>query len=141
MTNKENAHMDDLQCIREASWGISNVQVGDEMDEISDFITNGDISDKYAALLVFEELYVNVAKYAYPDGEGALFVKVRIMDGAVEMVFVDAGIPFDPTTYEPSKEQEDQCSVGGHGIELVVDYSQEFSYSREHGLNILKVLV
>lgn len=142
MTNNENTYIDQLSSYKEASWGITNVQVGDEMDEISDFITDGDISGKYSALLVFEELYVNVAKYAYPDKKGALFVRVISSEKGIEMLFIDAGIPFDPTHYKPSKEQEeDKCSVGGHGIELVIDCSQKISYKRDMGLNILYVLV
>lgn len=142
MINNENTYTDQLSNYKEATWGITNVHVGDEMDVISDFITDGDISGKYSALLVFEELYVNVAKYAYPNDVGALLVKIVSSDKGVEMLFVDAGIPFDPTQYKPSKEQlEDKCSIGGHGIELVIDCSQEISYKREMGLNILHVLV
>lgn len=144
MTDKEKVCIEQKRgnnCV-EASWGITNVQVDDEMDKISDFIANQNISEKYATLLVFEELYVNVAKYAYPNSQGAIFVKIVISDKGVEMLFVDAGVPFDPTQYKPSKEkEEDKCGVGGHGIELVIDYSKTISYKRDMGLNILNILV
>lgn len=125
---------------KKASWGINEIKIGDEMDEISEFITDGDISGRYAAALVFEELFVNVSNYAYPDKSGPLLVSVSVTEEGTEMVFVDSGVPFDPTKYVPKKSENDD-KIGGHGIELIIDYSKQIEYKRVFGMNMLRLVV
>lgn len=124
---------------RQSKWAFPCARIGEEMDEISDFIANGDIEGRYTALLVFEEEYVNISKHAYPNGEsGPLFVTVASSKKGTEMVFVDAGIPFDPTLYVVEKNED---NIGGHGIELIKEYSRSVKYKRLYGLNILRIVV
>lgn len=124
---------------RQSKWAFPHAHVGDEMDEISDFIADGDIEGRYTALLVFEEEYVNISKYAYPDGEvGPLFVTVASSKKGTEMVFVDAGVPFDPTKHIVEKNKD---NVGGHGIEIIMEYSKSVKYKRIYGLNVLRIVV
>lgn len=124
-----------------SAWGIAHAEIGDEMDEISEFIANGDIEGRYTALLVFEEEYVNIAKYAYPDKKegGPVFIKVSSLDNGTEMVFIDAGIPFDPT--DPELLKVDMEKIGGHGIEIIIKYSKEVEYERRSDMNFLRLLV
>ena len=124
---------------RQSRWAFPYAHIGDEMDEISDFIANGDIEGRYTALLVFEEEYVNISKHAYPNGEsGPLFVTVSSSKKGTEMVFVDAGTPFDPTVHVVDKNEN---NIGGHGIEIIMEYSKSVKYKRLYGLNILRIVV
>ena len=124
---------------KQRQWAFPCAHIGKEMDEISDFITNGDIEGRYSALLVFEEAYVNVLKYAYPGKEEKpILVTVRVTKSNIEMVIVDAGIPFDPTKYVFKKNVDD---IGEHGVEIIVKYSKKVKYKRVCNLNILQVIV
>lgn len=124
---------------RTAKWGMEYAKIGDKMDEISEFIANGDVEGKYSAMLVFEEEFVNVSKYAYPDAEGPIFVTVTAKADGTEMIFVDGGIPFNPA--EHLDNETDMDRVGGHGIEIIMKYSKEVEYHRLYDMNILRLLV
>ena len=124
---------------RSSKWAFPCARIGDDMDEISDFIADGDIEGRYTALLVFEEEFVNISKHAYPDGNsGPLFVTVEASKKGTEIVFVDAGIAFDPTEYVV---QQNEDNIGGHGIELIMEYSKSVKYKRLYGLNILRIVI
>ena len=45
-----------------------------------------------------EEVFVNIASYAYAPGTGAVTVRIEISDdpAAATITFSDSGIPFDP---------------------------------------------
>ncbi len=129
-----------LNQTRGKKWGISNIEIGDEMDEISGYIADGDIEGKYSAILVFEEEFVNIAKYAYTDEQSRpVMVSVAVTENGTELIFIDFGIPFNPIGH--AKDKLDMDKVGGHGIEIIMGYSKEVEYKREMGANMLRILV
>ena len=91
-------------------------------------------------LLAVEEIFVNIADYAYVDGRGDVTVKVRRTDNAqMEITFSDSGVPYDPlekpdpdTHLAAEKRQE-----GGLGILLAKNMMDEMEYERRDGRNIL----
>ena len=91
-------------------------------------------------LLAVEEIFVNIADYAYVDGRGDVTVKVRRTDNAqMEITFSDSGVPYDPlekpdpdTHLAAEKRQE-----GGLGILLAKNKMDEMEYERRDGRNIL----
>jgi len=97
----------------------------------------------FAAELVAEEALVNVFKYAYPQGEGK--VRLRCMGKGDRFVIevTDWGVPFDatalpaPDVTSPLEERP----VGGLGVYLIKKMSDEMSYTRENGQNILSIFV
>ena len=93
--------------------------------------------------LVIEELFVNVASYAYED-EGGKVTICRKFDEeprVLELSFIDSGTPYnplehkDPDTSLAAEERE----IGGLGIFLVKKNVDEISYKREDEQNILTV--
>lgn len=89
--------------------------------------------------LVLEELFVNVARYAYPGGAGRVRVRV-VADGSarrVELTLEDEGVPFDPLGRpEPDRPSSAlEARVGGLGIPLVRGLSESVSYERADGRN------
>jgi len=46
--------------------------------------------------IALEELFVNVARYAYPDSKGTVKIGIDISDGVIALRFIDSGIPFNP---------------------------------------------
>ena len=91
--------------------------------------------------LVVEEVFVNIASYAYPDGNGKAEVSVGCdgVPGTVTLIFRDSGIPFDPVA-RPDADTSPEALMGregGLGILMTKRIMDELEYSYERGRNIL----
>jgi anti-sigma regulatory factor (Ser/Thr protein kinase) len=87
-----------------------------------------------------DEIFSNIVKYAYSEPRGAkVEVELDVRDGAVEMIFRDDGVPFDPLKAGPAPSAPDEHvkEPGGLGIHLVKSTLDELSYLRENGSNVL----
>lgn len=94
-----------------------------------------------AVELAVEELFVNIACHAYPDGGGEVEISCGLEGCDFVMTFADEGAPFDPTAY-PKPDLEAPVAerpIGGLGIYLVSQYMDSMSYQREDGRNLLTV--
>ena len=121
--------------------------VVDQLETVTEFI-NGmlsgvDVGSKvlFQLQLVVEEIFVNIASYAYVPKTGNVTIKCLMPEQSeeIELTFIDEGIPYDPLQREePDMTQSlEQRQIGGLGIFLtkkMVDYIQ---YRREDGKNIL----
>ena len=93
--------------------------------------------------LVAEEIFVNIASYAYPETGG--FVTIRRSGGegpeGLTLAFIDSGIPYDPLQ-KPDPDLtlalEDR-PIGGLGVFLVKELVDEVHYEYKDGQNILTV--
>ena len=89
-----------------------------------------------------DELFTNIASYAYPDGDGT--ATIRIDDsrkGAVTITFLDAGVPFDPLEHEDPDITllvEDR-PIGGLGIFMVRKTMDSVTYERRDGMNVVTI--
>ncbi len=91
--------------------------------------------------IAVEELFVNIAHYAYPNGKGDAEISVGVDDGVASITFRDSGIPYDPLAKEDpdvTKKAEDR-SIGGLGIYMVKKSMDEMLYRYEDGHNILTI--
>ena len=97
--------------------------------------------------LAAEEVFVNIASYAYQSGETAsgevvVECRVRTASGRTEatVAFTDRGSPFNPLEHEepditlPLEDRE----LGGLGILIVKKVIDTIEYSRESGMNRLE---
>ena len=90
-----------------------------------------------------EELYVNIAHYAYAPSTGEATVSIDITQDPlnVTITFKDSGIPFDPTAKaDPDvtlSAQERQ--IGGLGIYMAKKGTDEMKYEYKDGQNILSI--
>jgi anti-sigma regulatory factor (Ser/Thr protein kinase) len=91
--------------------------------------------------LVVEEILVNVARYAYPEGKpGNIEVGYAVEGGNTLFVQVsDTGRPFDPLTNDPPDLRRSLAErpVGGLGIFLVRQFAHTVEYRRIENRNIL----
>ena len=91
--------------------------------------------------LAVEEIFVNIAHYAYNPETGPATVRVEVKpDGsAVTITFIDHGIPYDPLAKEdPNLNLPlEQREIGGLGIFLVKKNMDDVSYDYVNGSNIL----
>ena len=93
--------------------------------------------------LVIEELFVNIANYAYSPQVGLADVCMDFEENpqALKLIFIDSGKPYDPLEHEDpdiTLKAEDR-DIGGLGIFLVKKNVDEISYKYEDGKNILAI--
>lgn len=93
--------------------------------------------------LAVEELFVNVASYAYGARRGTVDVEVAVdaARGVVAVRLTDKGAPFDPFAREarPPASSIEDASIGGLGIVLVKSLMDECLYRREGDRNVVIV--
>ena len=93
--------------------------------------------------IAVEELFVNIASYAYAPGTGTATVRVKTeaTPPSVTVTFIDSGIPFDPLkkqepdiTLPPEKRK-----IGGLGILTVKKMMDKTEYAYRDGKNVLTI--
>ena len=88
-----------------------------------------------------EEIYVNIAHYAYTPGTGEATVRLEITDepAAATITFSDSGIPFDPLKKaDPDVTlSAEEREIGGLGIYMVKKSMDDVRYAYRDGQNIL----
>lgn len=93
--------------------------------------------------IAIDELFGNIAHYAYPDGGGDVTVRFDFdaSDRAAQVTFIDRGTPFDPLKLEePDVTLDAQArSVGGLGVFLVKKTMDGMRYAREGDSNVLTI--
>ncbi len=93
--------------------------------------------------LAIEEIFVNIASYAYAPVEGEAEVRCEVLEDPLRVViqFLDSGQPFDPLAREDADTSEDalMSREGGLGILLVKNTMDDVQYSYENGKNILTI--
>jgi anti-sigma regulatory factor (Ser/Thr protein kinase) len=105
-----------------------------------------DTKKKFGLLVAVEEAFVNICSYAYPDG-AVTGKDVTVFCGADGNAFVmeisDRGTPFDvlslpdPDTTLTIMDRE----VGGLGVYFIRRLTDDVSYRREDGQNILRMVL
>lgn len=93
--------------------------------------------------IAIDELFGNIAYYAYHPKKGIVTVRAEVTDNPLEVVitFIDNGTPYDPLAKaDPditlSVEERD---VGGLGIYMVKKTMDDISYEYRNGQNILRI--
>ncbi len=93
--------------------------------------------------LVIEEIFVNIASYAYnPEiGPATFCIEFEENPDAVLMTFIDGGKPYNPLEQdEPDTTLAiEERDIGGLGIFLVKKNVDEISYEYSDGKNILRM--
>lgn len=94
-------------------------------------------------VLAAEEIFVNIASYAYPSGTGKARVSMSIPPEGeeVKITFMDDGIPFDPFLREDPDTtlSAEERNIGGLGIYMVKKTMDDVSYEYRDGHNVLTI--
>ncbi len=121
----------------------------ENVSKVTDFVN--DILERYECPMkaeiqidvAIDELFSNIANYAYSNGIGDATVKVEIVENplAVIITFVDAGIPYNPLEHEDPDVtlSADEREVGGLGIFIVKRTMDDVLYEYKNGQNILTI--
>ena len=91
--------------------------------------------------VAIEEVFVNVAHYAYPDEEGQVSFGIAFDSESRSITFriADKGIAFNPLE-KPDPDitlSAEEREIGGLGIFICKKTMDEIGYARENGENIL----
>ena len=91
-----------------------------------------------------EEIFVNIAHYAYAPEIGRATVRVEVSGDpvTVSITFIDRGVPYDPLAKKdpdvtlPAEQRE----IGGLGIFMTKKIMDNIVYEYKNGSNILKLV-
>lgn len=94
--------------------------------------------------LAVEEIFVNIAKYAYHPDKGRATVRVEVSDDPVQVkiTFLDHGKPYDPLAKDDPDVtlSAEERPVGGLGIFMVKQSMDDVTYEYKDGANILTLV-
>ncbi|MBR5165866.1 MAG: ATP-binding protein [Ruminococcus sp.] len=112
--------------------------LGEELDS-----ADCPMKTRFQLEVAVEELFVNVANYAYAPNEGDVTVRIDVSQepAGVTVTLIDSGVPFDPLAKpDPNVANtlEDQ-KIGGLGIFMVKKSMDEVTYDYREGCNILTI--
>ena len=131
----------------------SEITVQANMDNIE--VVTGFVDEKLVALncpmririqfkVAIDELFGNIARYAYHPVEGPATVRVDVERNPLRIIltFNDHGVPYDPlSTAEPDTSlPAKQRKIGGLGIFMVRQTMDDITYEYKDGKNILTVM-
>lgn len=119
----------------------------EHLPELLDFVTEelekADISQKALMQIsvAAEEIFINVAHYAYPDRTGNIKLQLLVTEDSVQLCFKDGGIPFNPLTKENPDItlSAEERNIGGLGIFMVKKVMDFIDYRYKDGMNILTI--
>ena len=121
-------------------------QLSSVLDFVEETLSSVDCSLKLqtAICVAIEEVFVNVAHYAYGDGNGAVDFKITFdpTSRLVTFQMADKGIPFDPLA-KPDPDitlTAEERQIGGLGIFITKKTMDTVSYAYENGQNILTMI-
>ena len=91
--------------------------------------------------IAVEELFVNIASYAYRPKEGPVTIQVSFEGNIVSIVFIDGGKPYNPWEKEDPdiSLSAEEREIGGLGIYLVKNTMNQVDYRYENEQNILTI--
>lgn len=121
----------------------------ENIDQVTDFI-NAELEELNCPMrarvqidVAIDELFGNIARYAYPPEGGDATVRIEVEEDplAVIITFIDSGKQFDPLHREDpdvSLDAQDR-QIGGLGIFVVKKTMDAIDYEYKDGHNILKI--
>ena len=93
--------------------------------------------------VALDEIFTNIAQYAYEPGSGNALVRVEMEaePKTVVITFIDSGMPFDPTAKEDPDVtlSAEEREIGGLGIFMVKKTMDGMHYERRDGQNVLQI--
>ena len=93
--------------------------------------------------LAVDELFTNIASYAYAPGSGEATVRLGFDEASrmASITFIDSGIPYDPLK-KPDPDitlSAEEREIGGLGIYMVKKSMDKMEYRRDNDQNMLTI--
>jgi anti-sigma regulatory factor (Ser/Thr protein kinase) len=92
-------------------------------------------------LVAVDELFTNIAQYAYGDGGGECEIGLEICNGIASVRFTDSGSPYNPLSRKDPDItlSAEERKIGGLGIYMVKKSMDAVEYEHRDGKNILTI--
>ena len=121
----------------------------DNLDEVLAFV-DGQLEEIGCSMksqmqidVAVEEVFVNIASYAYTPGIGSATVRIESSQdpASVTITFIDRGVPYNPLQKEDPDVSlsAEERSIGGLGIFMVKKTMDDMQYVYRDGQNILSI--
>jgi anti-sigma regulatory factor (Ser/Thr protein kinase) len=113
------------------------------LDDVLAFVEEAipDISMKTQTQLAIavEEIFVNIANYAYPSATGDCIITAETNDEEAILTFEDKGIPYNPLEKDDPDItlSAEERQIGGLGIFMAKKLTDGIEYSNQNGKNVL----
>ena len=121
----------------------------DHLDEVLAFVDSSleemecPIKAQMQIDLAVEEIFINIASYAYAPNKGRATVRVEAAGDPLTatVTFIDRGIPYDPLKKaDPDVTlSADEREIGGLGIFIAKKVMDSIAYEYKNGQNILRI--
>jgi anti-sigma regulatory factor (Ser/Thr protein kinase) len=118
----------------------------ENLNKLAEFIENfgeeHELSPKniFELNLILDELITNIISYAYEDdSDHAIELDINKEKDELKIQLIDDGKEFNPLEKEEVKLDQDldERKIGGLGIHIVKEKTDEIKYKRESNKNIL----
>ena len=94
--------------------------------------------------VAIDEVFSNIAQYAYPEGKGEATVLVEALENplGLSMTFADHGLHYDPLQKEDPDItlSIDERQIGGLGVLMVKKLMDDVYYEYKNGQNRLTMI-
>jgi anti-sigma regulatory factor (Ser/Thr protein kinase) len=116
---------------------LSNLD--DVLEFVADAVPELSMKAETQLAIAVEEIFVNIANYAYPSGTGDCTVTAEVSDDSAVFTFEDNGIPYNPLekTDPDTTLSAEERQIGGLGIFMAKKLTDKMEYRYENGNNIL----
>lgn len=96
---------------------------------------------QYEINIAVEELFVNVAHYAYEDQVGQISIQMEVQKNIITIIFTDTGKPYNPWEKEDPDTtlSAEERLIGGLGIYMVKKSMDEVGYLYKDGKNMVTI--
>ena len=121
----------------------------ENLDKVIDFLDrileahNCPLEIQYQIDVAVEEIYVNIAHYAYRPVIGEATIRCQVEEEPLQVIIqlLDSGRPYDPLAREdPDLDlSAEEREIGGLGIYMVKNSMDNVSYRYEDGKNVLTI--
>ncbi|MBE6495363.1 MAG: ATP-binding protein [Methanobrevibacter thaueri] len=110
----------------------------EELYKLNDFINEIIGKQDFQVDLILEEVFVNIVNYSKTD---SIRVNSSFENSILTLEFIDDGVEFNPLLNEDPKMPEsiEDAEVGGLGIHLTKELSDDIEYDRIADENHLKI--
>ncbi|MGK7941565.1 MAG: ATP-binding protein [Crocosphaera sp.] len=132
------------------SYHICLTNKHEELEKLSDWVNilaeQLDISPKivFRLDLILAEIITNIIDYGYDDDqEHSIQLKLKYDQGKITIKIEDDGIPFNPLNDHAVELANDleSAKIGGLGIHLMREYTDECNYQRIDSNNCLELVI
>lgn len=121
----------------------------ENIEKVTEFVNgqleeiNCPIKAKMQIDIAIDELFGNIAHYAYKPETGPATVRVEVTEAPISVIvtFIDHGIPYDPLKKDDPDVtlSAEERTIGGLGIFMVKKTMDEITYEYNDGQNILSI--